>query len=117
MLTTFILIVWIHFVADFMLQSDKVSKSKSSDNKILTYHVSVYSMPFVPFAFYYLSTWAAVAFIVINLVAHFVTDYITSRMTSKLWKAGNVHWFFVVIGADQAIHMTTLFGTFAWLQL
>lgn len=114
-MTVALLIVWLHFVADFILQSDKVSKTKSGDNAVLAYHVMLYSLPFIPFAAWYMPAGATAAFVGINLAAHFITDYITSRMTSKLWKAGKVHWFFVVIGADQAIHMTTLFLTFAWL--
>lgn len=116
-LTVFLLLVWLHFVADFIMQSDEVSKSKSSNNAILLYHVTLYSLPFAPFAAWYFpqSYWIALAWVWINVAAHFVTDYITSRMTTKLWRAGEVHWFFVVIGADQAIHMSTLVLTFQWL--
>jgi hypothetical protein len=115
MLIAFLWIVWLHFVADFMMQSDKVSKAKSGSNKVLLYHVTLYGLPFVPFALWHLPAGAAAAFVGINVAAHFATDWVTSRMTSKLWKAGDVHNFFVVIGADQAIHMTTLFLTYAWL--
>lgn len=114
-MTALLWLVWLHFVADFILQSDWVAGKKSSDNAVLVYHVSLYSLPFAPFVLWYLSPENAAAFILVNAVAHFVTDYITSRMTSKLYKAGERHWFFVVIGADQAIHMSTLFLTFAWL--
>lgn len=115
-LTPLLWIFWLHFVADFIMQSDKVAGAKSSSNRVLLFHVWFYSIPFVPFAFYYLGIERGMAFVLVNLVAHFVTDYITSRMTSKLYKAGERHWFFVVIGADQAIHMTTLVLTFAWLN-
>lgn len=114
-MTAIIWMVWLHFVADFILQSDKVAGAKSSNNRILFFHVLLYSFPFLPFAVWYLGPINGMWFILINLAAHFVTDYITSRMTSKLYKAGERHWFFVVIGADQAIHMSTLFLTFAWL--
>lgn len=116
-LTAIILLVWLHFVADFIFQSDKVAGAKSSDNKVLFYHVMIYGLPFAPFAAWYFpsSYWLACGWLYGNVAAHFVTDYITSRMTSKLYKAGERHWFFVVIGADQAIHMSTLFLTFAWL--
>jgi hypothetical protein len=46
------------------------------------------------------------------MIMHFITDAITSRTTSYLWQKGERHWFFVVIGLDQAIHMTTLFGVY-----
>ena len=35
-----------------------------------------------------------------------------SRSRQALWKKGERHWFFVVIGLDQAIHMTCLFATY-----
>ena len=117
-LAAFLWLVWLHFLADFILQSDRVSKSKSSNNAVLFYHVMLYSLPFVPFAAWHFldrSYWVGFAFVYGNAAAHFVTDYITSRMTTKLWKAGEVHWFFVVIGADQAIHLSTLALTFWWL--
>ena len=37
-------------------------------------------------------------------ITHFVIDGITSRITSKLWKANNMHWFFVIVGFDQLLH-------------
>lgn len=106
MLIDILIIVWMHFIADFVLQSDKVARGKSSSNKILVKHVCLYSIPFF---------WFGWQFAVINAVAHFATDWITSRITKRLWANSEVHWFFVVIGLDQAIHFTTLIGTYAWL--
>lgn len=99
-------LVWFHFVADFIFQSDWVAKGKSSSNQILFYHVSLYSLPF------YLFGWQ---FALANAGLHFITDWCTSRATSYLWQKGERHWFFVVIGLDQAIHFTCLFLTYLWL--
>lgn len=114
-LTAALAIVWTHFVADFILQSDKVSRAKSSDNVVLAYHVMLYSLPLIPLAWFLLPAGSIALFVGANVGLHFVTDYVSSRMTTRLWKAGEVHWFFVVIGVDQALHYTALFGTYVWL--
>ncbi len=118
----------IHFVADFLLQSDWMAQNKSRRWDALAAHVAVYSACF----FYYGAPFVAMTFLL-----HFVTDAMTSRITSRLWffdmampvqwpsrrapnspavphyavGGGNRHWFFVVIGADQLIHFLCLAWT------
>ena len=101
-----IILIWLHFIADFILQTDKMAINKSSSNRWLGLHVSVYTVPFF---------WFGWRFALVNGAAHFVTDWLTSRGTSYLWKKEERHWFFALIGLDQAIHMTTLFLTYRWL--
>lgn len=48
----------------------------------------------------------------ITFITHWITDYNTSRWTSKLWAKGDVHNFFVVVGGDQLIHYLTLLITY-----
>src|SRR5882672_3322828 len=100
-------LAWVHAFADFVMQSDKMAISKSSSNKWLLLHVGIYALCLVPFG------WR---FALVNFAAHFCTDWVTSRATTKLWKAGERHWFFVMIGADQALHMTALVLTYWWLR-
>jgi hypothetical protein len=106
LLLVFLAIVWLHFFGDFILQTDKQAINKSSNSVILTEHVAFYSLPFLVFG---------AKFAVVNGVLHFITDYFTSRATKKLWEKNERHWFFVVIGLDQAIHFTCLFSTYVWL--
>lgn len=101
--TTLLIIVWLHLFADFFLQTDKMAISKSSSNAWLGVHVTAYTIPFLIFF-----GWK---YALVNGAAHFVTDYFTSRTTSYLWKKEERHWFFVVIGIDQALHMTALILT------
>lgn len=106
-IVTLVSLIIIHTVADFVLQTDKMATSKSSQNKWLAIHVGVYSLCMLV---YFGPVFAAV-----NFVLHFVTDWCTSRITSRLWKAGRRHDFFVVIGVDQALHMIALVLTYCWL--
>jgi len=99
MATDIIILIWIHFIADFILQTDKMAMNKSKSNKYLALHCLAYSLPLL---------WFGWVFALVNGIAHFMTDWITSRATTKLHQKGERHWFFVVIGLDQAIHMTTL---------
>jgi hypothetical protein len=100
-----ILVVWCHFISDFLFQTDKMAVSKSSSNYWLTKHVLVYSALFLVIF--------GPVYAIVNFALHWITDFLSSRATTKLWKMGPDyrHWFFAVIGLDQAVHMTCLFLT------
>ena len=97
-----IILVWVHFVADFLLQNDKMAVNKSKSNKWLGIHAGIYTIPFF---------WWGWKFALVNGAAHFVVDFVTSRGTTWLWQKNERHWFFSLIGLDQAIHITTLLVT------
>ena len=41
-----LLLIWIHFVADFIFQSNYTAINKSKDNYVLLYHVILYGILF-----------------------------------------------------------------------
>lgn len=102
-----ILIVWIHTVADFVLQTNSMAVNKSTSIKWLFAHVGLYTLCLCGFGWKYA---------LVNGIAHFITDFVSSRLTTHFWKKGNRHNFFVVIGFDQALHITVLILTLAWFQ-
>jgi len=104
-----VILLFIHFIGDFVLQSDWMAVSKSSSWKALSVHILVYTIFLVPFF--------GIKFAVVNGVLHFITDAVTSRLTTYLWKKEKRHWFFVVIGFDQFIHTACLLMTVEYLFL
>ena len=119
----------VHFVGDFLLQADWMAQGKSKNTRAgliaLTTHVLVYSLCFMWLGFY---------FTALTFVTHWATDFVTSRITSRLipfvpddtensielynmnWQDGRSnHWFFVTIGFDQLLHYTTLALTYVLL--
>lgn len=101
-------LIWLHFVMDFCLQSNDMATKKSFSNKWLGLHVLVYTLPFFFFG---------IPFALINGLSHFIIDWCTSRVNSRLWKAQKIHWFFVGIGFDQCLHMTILLLTAKYLLM
>ena len=93
-------IIWIHFFADFIAQTDKMAINKSTSIKWLSFHCLVYS-------FFFLGYGIKIAILV--GITHFIVDFITSKITKYLWEKDQRHWFFTIIGLDQAIHLTILF--------
>lgn len=57
----------------------------------------------------------AALFLLGTLVCHTITDYFTSRLNTKLYKANKIHEFFVSIGFDQILHYVQLFGLYLLL--
>lgn len=112
----FVMLLVLHWIADFLLQTRWMATNKSSRLDALGLHVAVYTTALglgaiVIFGAIEAVLWFAAA----NGVLHFATDFVTSRITSKLWKEQRIHGFFLVVGLDQLIHQVTLAATMAWL--
>ncbi len=146
-----VLLLVAHFIADFIAQSDWMATNKSKRWDALAIHCGVYALLVAIVAnwrFFVgegtLGTTPLAQWFLLTFVTHFVTDAITSRVTSALWffkredgiwtqaeyalpKHGRTivnpfspidgyrHWFFVMIGFDQLIHAYTLALTFRFL--
>jgi hypothetical protein len=102
-----IIILALHLLGDFFLQSDWMAVNKSKSYKALAVHCFVYASCFALFG---------LSFFIVTYFTHLVTDGITSRITSRLYTAGKRHWFFVVIGVDQFIHYVTLLLSYVFLR-
>ena len=124
-------LVLLHFLGDFVCQSDWMAINKSKRWDALTAHVAIYT------AIILLGTGFNLSFALITFGAHFATDAVTSRI-SRAWfpfvqlpgraasgKALYVdyegvglrsrHNFFTMIGFDQVLHYAQLFLTAYWL--
>lgn len=122
-------ILSLHFIADFIFQPDWIAKLKSKDNMALAAHVFIYSIitaigynllifPLILYGYSgsIISEISAI-FLIYVTVTHFATDWVTSRINSRLYKRGKIHEFFVGVGIDQWIHYLTLFGFFFMMEM
>ncbi len=106
----------VHFLADFVFQTSQMATGKSKSLKWLSIHVGVYGLVSIISLLlisnsahsYYLgfAWWLG------NVALHFITDFFTSKITSKYWEEKNYRFFFVMIGLDQLIHNLCLVGTY-----
>jgi len=126
-------IMFWHFIADFIMQSRKMAVNKSSSIKWLTKHVLMYgnSMLFGGFSYVVFTMLfatnmihlipAILGYVFVNTVLHWITDYFTSKQTTRLYlkevekETPNYHNFFVMIGFDQLIHILCLISTYMLL--
>lgn len=87
----------VHFIADFVFQTNEMAVNKSKSNYYLSLHVMVYSltlffllMPFVLYRSFNNATpdlgILFITFVLINGLLHYVTDYVTSRLNAFLYK-------------------------------
>lgn len=101
-----------HWIGDFVFQDNKMALNKSDDSGILAYHCIVYSVTIA--LFYLIGSAGSVLFITVGLFilwmffSHFVIDFVTARANKKLWMNNQRHWFFVMVGFDQFLHLVTI---------
>ena len=112
---SFVALLGVHWVADFVLQTHWQATNKSKNNVALLHHVTTYTAVFSIGALVLFGA-AGGPFAAVNGILHFSTDYCTSRATSRLYAKQDYHNFFVVIGFDQLIHQTTIAATM-WLMV
>jgi hypothetical protein len=106
-----ILIIFIHWVADFLLQTKTMATNKSKNNYWLFTHVFVYSLTWFIIGISMFDLKPVIQFTVLTFIFHFTTDYFTSRWTNKLYKRKKYYGFpsfFSVIGLDQFLHYLQL---------
>lgn len=108
-------ILLVHFIADFVMQSDEDAKKKSTDTNALLSHTGIYSLVWMVAAGLFLSPIRIMIFTIITFIAHTITDYITSRIVKKYFDKQDYHNGFVVIGIDQMLHYIQLYLTFKLL--
>lgn len=131
-------IIFIHWIADFILQEEEWATNKSKSFKALVKHTLLYSAVwfwiFTVFAIWGTqfggpslkdlgwTPWMSL-FPVITFVFHTLTDYFTSKIVSR--KFANQEYgspipnfgAFTVIGFDQVLHYVQLFLTYHFLTI
>lgn len=127
-LITILSILVIHWIADFVFQTDKQAKGKSNNWSDLLSHTFNYSFVWWVMGLIYLAfsfkqfpiqptsnLLPILYFGIITFICHTITDYFTSRLNKYLWNKGRVHDFFISIGFDQLLHYFQLFLTYKLL--
>src|SRR5688500_2538077 len=91
-LSLIVVLLFAHWTADFVCQTDWQAINKSKRWDALTAHVAVYTLALGAVAlFWYVSVTpddSALPFALwlgVNAAAHFVQDAITSRINARLW--------------------------------
>ncbi len=114
-----IILFW-HWIADFVLQSDEDARGKSKNWNNLLNHTGIYSIS------YYLPIMVGelilnysamlLLFPIITFICHTGQDYYTSRVNAQLLDDKKIHQFFISVGFDQLLHFIQLLLTYQLLK-
>lgn len=108
----FIEILLIHFLADFGLQTHEQAQKKGEGaafvNVYLFRHVLTYTLVWFVWLICHTGFWGTVLGTTAIFVTHYVTDWITSRLSKPLFASQDFHNGFVIVGADQVAHYVSL---------
>lgn len=132
-MTTYAIIIFfsilvLHWIFDFIMQTDFQAKNKSRNIDALLGHTVTYSWCWVAvlflfhFGYNYFrgvplhgTFYNALLFGVITFTAHTLTDYCTSKIVKNYFERGNYHTGFVWVGFDQILHYVQLILTYYFI--
>lgn len=109
-------IIVIHYIADFITQTDYQANNKSKSFRALISHTYDYFLIWLIFGVllsvydsesYFIDS--VIIFSILTFVLHTATDYVTSKITSYYYKKQKFRKFFWVVGFDQILHYVQLF--------
>lgn len=113
MIEDIVLIIILHFIADFLCQTRNMGNNKSSSNIVLAEHILTYSGVFLVASF--ITPAFGIIFVLVNAFGHAITDWCSSRIGKWFHEQNQLYWFYATLGLDQTIHMLTLILTYEWL--
>lgn len=104
-------LLFIHWIADFLLQNSNMATKKSKNIYWLATHVAVYSITFFFLLIWFYDFKSVAGFTGFMFITHYITDFYSSRATNKLYqkkKFYGLYSFFNVIGFDQFLHQAQI---------
>lgn len=108
-----LMLVWLHYISDYVFDIDLVYKKRDRVKKNVLTHSFSYSLPFLLIG----TVFAGVTF-----VAHLIVDFFESKIRSKVSYSTDIDQWqgkylnYVIIGADQMAHITILLLTYTLLD-
>jgi hypothetical protein len=110
------ILVFLHLVADFLLQGSYFSKLKATKITYLLLHVLIYTLLFVILSPLLLSLTftQGLLFSGINGGIHLVVDFLTSKLKQKFWQK-NESIYVAIITFDALIHIAVLIATYIYI--
>jgi hypothetical protein len=113
-----IALLFIHWVGDYLFQSNEMAAKKFQSYRWLTFHVLVYSVVLLAgvlllIPFNVVPIDRIPAFVGLNAALHWATDFMTSRLANRV--ADTPSLFYPIVGFDQFLHSVALLSTLNWL--
>jgi hypothetical protein len=111
-----LILLFMHSVADFVLQGERLSKLKATKIVSLFLHVGVYTALFIivsPLVLG-LTFMQGLVFSLVNGGAHLLVDLTTSKLKLRFWDK-NESRYFAVISFDHFAHVAILIATYLFM--
>lgn len=122
------ILLFAHYIADFLFQTNWMAKGKSSSLLKLSVHIGTYTLVlfvcclFLILIRHNIAIGDLFAFAIISGLFHFAIDFFTSKITSYQYKHNMMgsdtvpnFGFFSTIGADQLLHSLCLIGLYIYM--
>ena len=118
----FAYILFLHYLGDYIFQPYSMSVRKSEDYMVLLYHTIIYTGTIYAGLLLVVGVQEALLFSAVTFVAHYVVDFITSRIISDnslalrldpdvkkpIYKRLELWGPISLLGFDQLLHQTCL---------